>query len=41
MVDEGVVKMGAREVMEVVGVVVCGVSSVEDKAAVVVGAVEG
>lgn len=49
MVDDGgVVKLGAREVVEVVGVVACawfpdasGVSGVEGKAAVVVGTVEG
>lgn len=49
MVDEGgVVKLGVRGVVEVVGVVVCawfpeagGVSAVEDKAAAVVGTVEG
>lgn len=48
MVDEGgVVKLGAKEVTEVVGVVcawlpeVSGVCGVEDKAAVVVGTVEG
>lgn len=49
MVDDGgVVKLGSREVVAMVGVVVCawfpeasGVSGVEDKAAVVVGTVEG
>lgn len=49
VVDErGAVKLSAREVVEVVGVVVCawfpeasGVSGVEDKAAVIVGTVEG
>lgn len=45
MGERGVVKLGAREEVEVVGVVVCALfaeaSGVEDRAAVVVGAVEG
>lgn len=49
VVDEGgVVRLGVRNVVKVVGVIVCawfseasGVSGVEDRATVVVGTVEG